>query len=702
MRTVATSKNSLTKEQERCQAVKDMIESCESEVSFIKERWRENYDMFAYGSQNKDKKDWQTNFSINKLENSIRASAGSLVDIILNNPDWYSIEPRAERNAEAAYLAGAFKKVMDYYLDAAKFKRSAANFFLCALISSGNMFIGWKKRLVPNPEYIVQQTEELREREARRLAKSVANPDVTTALGLSGEEMEEKINAAIDGFMAEAQGEPAPKPPKAKPYIELGCLDIRDLNHERVYWDPNVQYMEDSVWRAFDFDVNRFELEQQAELGFFPKSALARIGTHTDPTPKNSIARTRYKNLTTKAPKRSNLVKITVYCGPLVVNNKIKKQNYYAVIANDTVILKESDYPFWEPPGHHTAVLTAAVRNVPYRATGAGVGDNAVQLQRVYDSNWQLVCDTYRYGIGGINIVNWSALVDRSQLDEGLYPGITLEARTEPDKVFKHVNLTNNIENQAAPVQSVLEAAIDNATGVNQLQIGGGNKFSRTSASETNARLEAGRSNTNTIASDLEDNFLIPALEKIFARILQFGIPDISRNPELQALLSEEELRAITQFTAGDRMGILNQWYKLKVNGFSAAVDRDAEAQRDNELLSIWNSGGPLQSILDPIELMRRVLKNRGVKDTDKLLVVSNSPLEVVTSENKVLMAGNYIAPNPAEDLEFHLQQHASLAQSPSATPAMIQHYQETQMLYQQAQQMQAQSQQVQGQGPMQ
>lgn len=685
------------REAEACNAIRNLIDGCEGQTTLIKERWRQNYDMFAYGTCNDEKQLWQTKFSVPKLQNSIRTGAGKLVETIFSNPDWYEICPVSYYNAEAFTMASAFKKLMDYYLDKAHFKRHANNFFLCSLISSGNIDIGWHRMLIQNPDFILQKTEESRRKEAQRLAKSVANPDVATEMSMDGEDMEAKLLASIDDVMAEAQGQELERE-EIKPYIEVGCLRLKDLNHERVYWDPNVQYMEDSVWRAFEEDVNMYELEQMADVGLLDRKAVDKVGSNQDIYTRDANYRLRYKNLQNKPGARPELVKITVYYGPLIVGNKIKKQNYFAVIANNSIILKDGDYPYWEPPGHHTAVVTAAVRQIPYRATGAGIGDSATELQKVYDSNWQLVCDTFRYGIGGINITNKSALVDKSQLDEGIYPGINLEARVEPDKVFKHIDFTNNIENQASPVQSMLESAIDQATGVNELMLGGGNQYSRTPASETNARLAAGQANINTIAIDLETNFLVPALQKCMARILQFGIPDIARNPELQSLLDEDEQRMLMQMNAGGRMRILNEWYKIKINGFSAAIDRDAEAQRDNEIMQIYNSGGPLQSLINGPELVKRYFKNRGVKDPERLLVVTNSPLELVTAENKLLMAGTMVAPNPAEDLEFHMQMHAPLAQSPQATPAMQQHFQETQMLLQQMQMQQQQAQAQQGQ----
>ena len=665
-------------------AICEIRDGVDQETILIKNRWRDNYDMFVHGSRNEDKEEWQTAFSVNKFQTSIRAAQGRLVNILVNTPDWYELCPRSYYNQQADVLQAPFQKILDYYLSSAKFKRHAATFFLCSLISSGAMHIGWKQRMVQNPEWILDKTEKERRKIQMRLARKVTNPQIDDE-SIAGEELEAKLLADVDEVMAEAQGkEPSQK--KIDPYVQIGCLDLFDVNHERQFWDPNIQYMEDSMWRMFEYDVNLWELNHAVKMGFLDADKVAKIGPQKDTTARASTQNIRYKNTLSNRKGKKNLVKLTVYYGPLIINDKIQHDRYFAIIANDTTLLKDGEYPYWEPPGHHTPIITAAVRQIPYRATGAGIGDNAVELQKIYDSNWQLVCDTFRFGIAGINVVNYQNLVDKSQLMEGIYPGMTLEVRGDPKESFQHIELTSNVENQSHPVQNMLEQAIDSLTGINELMTGGSNPYSRTAAAETNARLDAGNTNVNIIALDLEQHFLIPALEKIFARVLQFGIPEINSNPELRSLLDEQEIYEINKLSSQSRMEILNQWYTFKIKGFSSAQDKTAAAQRDNELLQIINSGGPLSQLINLPEYMKQYFKNRDIKDPDKLLLVNNSPLEQVTAENKALLSGHLVLISPNDDHEFHMQMQGPIAQSPFATPEMQQHF----MMHQQAaQQMQ-------------
>ena len=681
-----------SRERKIVSSIVDLVDNSQEQTTLIKAKWRDNYDMFVYGSRWTEKLDWQTNFCVNKLETSTRAAQGRLVNTLVNIPDWYQIEPKSCYNAKAEKLAPIVQKAMDYYLDASHFKRHAGTFFLNALISMGNIYVGWKDILVPNPEYVIDKSDKERRKIQQQLAKNVTNPQVEQQ-NLSADSFESALLRELDSFVAEAQGE-APSRKQIEPYMQIGSLDLMDINHERTYWDPNVMYMEDSAWRAWDYEVNRWELNAQAKLGYFDREVIKRVGSQKDQTVVTANSDIRYKKITPSAAKKSDKVKLTVYFGPLIVDNEVVKNNYFAIVANDSTLIKEGEYPYWEPPMRKTPVISAAVRQVPYRATGAGLGDSASQLQKIYDSNWQLICDTFRMGIGGVNVVNYQNLVDKSQLDEGIYPGITVQMRGNPSENFEHINLTSNLENQAHPVQSMLEGAIDSLTGINELMVGGNNQFSRTSAKETDARLSAGNQNVNIIALDLEQNFLLPFLQTVMARVLQFGLPSVTTNLELRAIFTDEELSLIEQLTAGDRIQMLNQWFNFRIKGFSNAQDKNEARMRDNELLQIINGNGPLAQLINLPEFMKEYFKNLEIKDPDRLLLMTDSPLMQVTSENQVLQSGHFVQPSETDDHAFHIQNQGALAQSPYATPAMKQHVQMHMMMQQQMQAMQQSQQQ--------
>lgn len=682
-------------ESKEVSAIVQLLDDCAEQTNPIRQKFKESFDMFVNGSQFRDKQDWQVNFSINKFQSSIRVAQGELMATLVNQPDWWQLKPRSSRNSRAEMLRRPLAAITGYYIKASNFKRHAGDFILNSLISMGNLYIGWKEELVQNPRYVLMKTEEERRKAQAKLAKYVENPQETDEP--TGDELEESLTGAMDALVALATGEEEPETPqeKIKPYIQIGKLDFQDPNPERVYWDPNVAYMEDSAWKAFEYEVHLHELYQAAKFGAFSKSKVDDIPSQM-PRESEAYFNLRYKaTLPQQTNRPFNKVLLTLYMGPLIIGNEVKKDRVFYLIANRSKILKKIEYPFWEPPGHKTAIINAAVKRIPGRPTGAGIGDSAIAIQKVYDSNWQLICDTFRFGIAGINIVDYQQLVDKSALKEGIEPGKTIQVRGDPKKVFHREQLTANLENQVSPVQETLRLAIDDLIGLNSMFSGAPNLRSRTTAKETEAQLQGAQRTVNTIALDLEENFIKPALEKIFARVLQFGLSEAQNNPELRQLLSEAELKEIMALNDADKMEILQTFYEFEIKGFSARQDRDDKLARMNEVLTIINSGGPLSMLVDLPRFLELWAELMELKD-DGLLVMKNSPMDLIAAENTSLMNGHMVIPSPNDDDELHMKLQGPLAMAPYATPEMQQHLamHQEQMMQKQAMQAEIQAQQ--------
>lgn len=671
-----------------------LLEDCSERNTNVIRKWRENYDMFVYGSRFSDKQDWQVQFSVNKFASAIRTCQGELMATLINVPNWWTLKPKSNNNSKAELLRDPLYKVCNYYLDASNFKRHAGEFFLNSLISMGSAYIGWKQLLIQNPEYVLQQTKKARQETQTRLAKHVENPQVSDEL--SGDELEQSILDATNALVAAATGEErVDLAPEAKPYIQVGMIDFQDPNHERVYWDPTVSYMEDSPWKAFEYEVNLYELKQMAKLGFLSKSRVNSISREM-PIEQEAAYNIRYKSQqTSTTTKSAGKVLVTVFMGPLIVDDEIKKDQVFYIIANRSTILKKGDYPFWEPPGHKTAVINSAVKRIPGRPTGAGIGDNALELQKVYDSNWQLICDTFRFGIAGINIVDYQSLVDKSALKEGIEPGKTIQVRGDPKKVFHREQLTANLENQVTPVQEMLRLAIEDLLGINSAMTGGPNARSRTTATETEGMLAGSQRTVNTIALDLEENYIRPLLQKVLARVLQFGLEELDSNPDLMNVLSEGEVIELKQLNDKSRMEILQTYYEFEIRGFSAKQDRAEKLTRMNEVLSIINSGGPLAMLIDLPKFMELWAELMELQ-SDDILIVKDSPLALVEAENTSLMASHMVMPSEQDDHELHLKLQGPLAAAPYATPELLQHVQMHQEILMMQQQMMAEQQAMQ------
>lgn len=686
-------KSKAQRTEDRVNAIRQMVETDLNSTSEIRRKWRDNYQMFCHGTEFKDKADWMSQFSINKLSSSIRAAAADLKRTLVHNPDWFDLDPVNPDSERAAELAPIIKKYVQYLLDTASFPRYANTFILQSLVSMGCFFVGWKPRLVPNPKYIAAKSRADRRKLESSLASFVSNPGAEATL--TEDEAVSRIAKAIDSLQEEATGQTSSRvDDDEKPFHRVGGLDLQIPIAEDCGWDTNVSYMEDSCYAWYRTSMRLADVKKQAKLGFFDKKAVKNLEAKNPSRNPEAFAKDRtYKGRTTDGGASHDEIDILVYFGPIVIDGEVDTEHHYCIIGNDSEMLREGPYPFWEPKNHKHALIMAPAREIPHMPTGQGIGDTAVDLQRALDSNYTLLNDAMRYGVLGINIVNTMGLVEETLFEEGIEPGSIIQTRDDPKKVFHHETLTSNIENQVKPINTALEQGIDDLTGVSALSFGGGNLRSRTTAAEISARQSGSEGQIDSIALDLETRFFTPFLEKVLARALQFGIPEIRNNPEIAGVLTEEEINTLANIGEEERASLLLNFFQFKIKGFSFQQDHQERLSRINEAFQIANSGGPLQEVFPFVPALKRWFKEMDMEElgTD---VNPNSKQAQLQMENSLLLNNRMVDVNPEDDDEAHARSHQVAAMGSQMTQAMQQHIQ----LHQQQAQAKAQQQEQQKQ----
>ncbi|RMH37995.1 MAG: hypothetical protein D6694_12760 [Gammaproteobacteria bacterium] len=667
------------REQKIVNAINKIVKDHEEETTEFRARARENYLMFVKGSRFKGKEPWQAQFSINKLESSIRVAAGRLKSILINNPNWFSLEPRNPDNPVAVELAQPLERLLKYYLDTARFTRVAGTFILQSLISLGSIVVGWRQKLIPNPRYILEEAEKLRAEQQRKLANRVDNPAPPPEL--PSDDFLRELDKVTDELIGDLTGESTSASIKTPKFIQVGCLDLKVPNPEKVGWDTSVQYMDESPFNFFKTEVPLWWIREQAKNGVFKKSAVKKVSQKSLDASR-AIQRSVYNRV--NDAKKANLIPLTVYFGPLIIDDKVEDPYYYAVIAHDSVILKDGTYPYWEPPGHQqTPMVNMAPREVPQRATGAGIGETAAGLQKAFDALAQIQFDQTLFSVAGLNIVNITDLVDKSVIEEGIEPGKWLVVRNKPSDVFERVKLTNDVERQVLPMQEQLRLGIQELTQISDLLSGSANLRSRTSATEVANRTQGAEQAVSDIAIDLEQGFLIPTLEKCFARVLQFGLLELESNPEIKNILSPADISKLKDLNESDRINILNQFYSFKIRGFSYSPNRIEEVRVLNELLQLANSGGPVGQLLPMVDVLKEWFRKNDMPElADK--INPNTQTAQITAENQLLISGKAVPVSESDDHQLHIELQSRLAVSGAATPELMQHLQAHQQMLQQ------------------
>jgi hypothetical protein len=670
--------------EEKVKFVSDFREDTDRQTMEIKRKWRENYLQFKNGSTFPEKDEWMSNISSGKFETRIRAAAGKARDILINNPDWFDLEPAVATNEQAEQLAPIIKKATLYFLRKAKFPKKVSTVLLSAFISMGSVMVGWTRYLVQNPKHVLQRNKTMREEEQQALAGKVENTQAT--FDATPDMLFQQVQDALNSLPALISGEPEQKEPEEKPYLQFGGLDLRVINPENRYWDTGVQYLDESGMGSHVEHQPLWKIKHLAEQGFFDKKEVDKITPNKEDY-RMGIQRSLYSDLSRSRP--NDVVDLTYYFGPLIIDDVVEKERWGCIVAEGQYLIKEwEDYPYWEPPTHEaTPYVDTAVKEVPWRATGAGVGDNAVKLARMHDSNINLMNDAMRFNTIGFNIIDTNSLVEPDQIEDGLEPGVTLKVRKAPKDVYQHINITSNVERQWDPVNQKIEDAIDDQMGMSRLELGGPTQRSRTTAAEIQAQSQGADARINNIAMDLEQTFLIPFLEKVVARVLQFGLDEINTNPEFAAIFSEDEKRIIAELSPESRLEALNQFFVVRVKGFSAQTDKQAKLAKLNEFLAIASAGGPVGQVTNPVPLVEEMAKLMELDEGIQGLTIPNTEAEQIILENQLLALDRFIEPNEQDNHEMHLESHMQDSQPTQAKQAHIQMHQQILQQLQMAQQ---------------
>lgn len=652
--------------------IKSLVEKSKARLMPIRQQWERNMDCFIGGSRFAEKADWQSDFSVNEVAAALRAGVAKFRSGFLRRPDWFELVP-------VSLAAQSKQQIMDkalrYQLKRANFRRAIGTFLISAAISLGVMRVGVRREKVRNPKLVLQESQKEEDEFNSSVAGEVVNPKVPNNPGIP--QTPDEILASFDkdasAFASLLSGEKKKRAQIAMPeFKQRVALELTPINPFNFFYDPDCSYIEDSFFHATEDYVDLWRVKELGRRGVYKnteKLVPYRMSQEAQLNDK------RFRGIASEPAGTAfaNKVKVVEYFGNVIINDTLTNVDWHVVILNDEFVAVDKVNTFWAD-GRGSPFVVSPIHEIPFRPSGAGMADNAVGLQRILDSNYQLTVDQMRLGLIGINIVNKGKIVDPSQLQEGITPGGFLETMDEPDKVFRHYPLTNNIENTAFPMNNILVRGIQQATGVAPIIQGQASNRSRTSAAEINAQMDGAEGLLTMGGEDLEIRALIPLLEKCLARTLQFGL-DMS-DEEFVSSLDEKEQAELQQMSMTDRYNQLNQFYEFEING---AVNQAARAEQSSHLtdmMKLYNQGGPLAQIVNGPEALKEWARGIGLKDPSKL-ILDNSELEVIFSENRILLAGHRVMVNPNDNDQLHIQEHQKVMMTGGNSPEMQEHLQE-------------------------
>lgn len=625
---------------EELKPLKELMRNANSFIEPHRRAWMSIYEQVYNGTPTSDLEDWQATFSLPTLNQAVNDAKTDLVDALINKSDWYDLDERNPSDVEAKALKTPLKKLTDYYLASSNAKTICNNIIGAAMIAIGDVAVHWQQKKQLNPNWVSWYSRKQSTSPTDKVKQyaSMTPEDIANAL--------EGVGMDLEGFVA---GEKMDKEP-AK-YVEVGTLRFDVPHFKNTYWDAYATTINTSRWRAYEFELQDYQVKEYQRAGVFTQAASQLL----------------------KRKGNNGCYTFTAYYGPrFKMTDGVKEavnDGYYCIWSHD-IIVASGDYPYIEVDEATHPMVTAIAKSVPFNNAGQSPAEYATEMARWHDHNWRIVCDQLRFGILGFNAVNTHMIENREILDNGLEPGSLILVKGDPREAFSHIALTDNRENQYHPVNETLRNYIIQSIGTTGL--GGAGLKSRATSAEVRAVQDSASKSIGSMAQELQESFVLPFLQKVFARVIQFGLKDLATNPSAQAVLTEDELQLLLQLSEDMQIKILQTFYRFKLRDYTS---KDEDAQKLDNIASLLNAAGQnpyFQQAINYKKLLSLLTDLLGLKE-EALLNTEPSELDVIASENLLLEQGKPVMPGQTDNHQLHLEQQQP---GPNATQAAIQHWQ--------------------------
>lgn len=285
-------------------------------------------------------------------------------------------------------------------------------------------------------------------------------------------------------------------------------------------------------------------------------------------------------------------IKLTEMWGNIIdENGELMYENAMCTVANDKwVIQKPIPNPLWHK---ESPFVTAPLYTVPHGVWGKAPMDAPSLLNKCSNEMFNLILDGGMMSVHGIKQIRTAYLEDAQQVENGIYPGITLQVNascppgvqvlervdtaTIPADGMQVLNLVNQ-EHNAAAMTNDMRMGITPFRAVKATEI--------VENSQTNNSMFAG------IAKNLETLFLTPLLEKSWKTMCQH-MSDLNTE-EMKALIGAQRWNVIKNLSNEELFAETVGKCVFRVFGLSAQLNKQKDFTKLTSMLQTIGTSPPL------------------------------------------------------------------------------------------------------------
>lgn len=362
-------------------------------------------------------------------------------------------------------------------------------------------------------------------------------------------------------------------------------LDISLLRQENYFPDPTGR----GLYEMEDLYMDYWEIERLAKGpdAIYDLKEVEKLQGISSEGDYNQYQKSRETGQDPTNHGFRKRIKLTEIWGNILdEEGNLAYENVVCTIANDQfVIQKPTPNPFWHGESPY---VSCAVISVPNSVWGKALMDAPAMLNRAQNEMFNLILDGGLMSVHGIKQIRKAWLDDDSQVENGIYPGVTLavNAQCPPGATVLERVDTSTVPQDGLAVLQLLNSE-GNAAALTSDFRSGGAAFRKDSATEVVESSQTLNSMFTGIAKSIEGDdgsgFITRILQKAWKVIAQ-NIDDLDSN-EVKALVGEKRASEMLAMGNEEIFADTVQGCKFKTFGISATLNKQKDFTKLTALL---------------------------------------------------------------------------------------------------------------------
>lgn len=482
--------------------------------------WDECWRMYRGLEDWSDKDDWQSKIFVPKSWAAVEQASSTIKRLLTASPRPWQVEPINPDDLVTATRATQMTDITKVFLDKANYTEAFMDSLKVAfIIGFGVMKCWWEQ---------------------------VPRSKIQSSMGEDGQQSIERVT-----------------------YPE-GQLVVKAVDPYNFYWLPGSTF-EELLGTIEETEVPKWKLLQLAKVGKFDLEQVKGLSSAKIPEDQmKGYSRFGEPYRGTDGPvATANMVKLTEYYGPIIIDDEVVEEYGHVIIANDTEVLQYSSMTNWDqkPPYIAFSPIT-----FPLRTEGVGLVEMVREINRGINKIANLSIDTLVYRLLPVFEVIPEVYENKEDFETGMFPGkIFRRSDAYSDKVGIRPIPFEDVSGGAVQVAAQLDRAQQEGSLVSEIQ----QALPRFRGVQTATEIETKQANQDSffgaMASDIESRAIKPLVEKALDLIMQFI--STSDDPRVAAILGTGA-QTLETMSREQIFELVQGDYNVKVGGITEQLDK--------------------------------------------------------------------------------------------------------------------------------